>query len=86
MDILLVILKIILVLVCVGLVIVVLMQEGKNGGLGQAISGGSASGSYVSKNYARTPEGKKKTITKILGIAFMVLSLVINIIETSAAA
>lgn len=80
MPVVIAILKILLVLVCVGMVIVILMQEGKNAGLGQAISGG-ASESYISKNYGRTPEGKKKTITKILAVAFMVLALVINILE-----
>lgn len=80
MPVVIAILKILLVLVCVGMVIVILLQEGKNAGLGQAISGG-ASESYISKNYGRTPEGKKKTITKILAVAFMVLALVINILE-----
>ncbi|MBO4288819.1 MAG: preprotein translocase subunit SecG [Lachnospiraceae bacterium] len=80
MDVLIAVLKILLVLVCVGMITIILMQEGKNAGLGQAIAGGS-SDSYISKNYGRTPEGKKKTYTKILAVAFMVLALAINILE-----
>ena len=85
MSVVIAILKILLVLVCVGMIVIILMQEGKNAGLGQAISGGSSE-SYISRNYGRTPEGKKKTITKILGIGFMVLALVINILENVSAA
>ena len=85
MTVVIAILKILLVLVCVGMTTIILMQEGKNAGLGQAIAGGS-SDSYVSKNYARTPEGRKKTITKYLAVAFMVLALVINILERVNAA
>ena len=85
MSVVIAILKILLVLVCVGMIVIILMQEGKNAGLGQAISGGSSE-SYISRNYGRTPEGKKKTITKILGIAFMVLALVINILENVSTA
>ena len=85
MSVVIAILKILLVLVCVGMIVIILMQEGKNDGLGQAISGGSSE-SYISRNYGRTPEGKKKTITKILGIAFMVLALVINILENVSTA
>lgn len=85
MSVLIAILKILLVLVCVVMTVLILMQEGKNNGLGRAIAGGS-SDSYISKNYGRTPEGRKKTYTKILGIAFMVLALVINILERVSAA
>ncbi len=85
MPVVIAILKILLVLVCVAMIVIILLQEGKNAGLGQAISGG-ASESYISKNYGRTPEGKKKTYTKILAVAFMVLALVINILENVSAA
>ena len=85
MSVVVAILKILLVLVSIGMIVIILLQEGKNAGLGQAISGG-ASDSYVSKNYGRTPEGKKKTYTKILAVAFMVLALVINILENVSSA
>ena len=85
MNVAIAILKILPVLVCVAMITIILLQEGKNAGLGQAISGG-ASESYISKNYGRTPEGKKKTITKILAVAFMVIALVINILENVSAA
>ena len=67
------------------MITIILLQEGKNAGLGQALSGGAAD-SYVSQNYGRTPAGTKKTITKILAVAFMVIALVINILENVSAA
>ena len=85
MSVLIAILKILLVIVCVVMSVIILMQEGNNNGLGRAIAGGS-SDSYISKNYGRTPEGKMKKYTKILGIAFMVLALVINILENVSTA
>ena len=85
MPVVIAILKILLVLVCVAMIVIILLQEGKNAGLGQAIAGGS-SDSYISRNYGRTPEGKKKTYTKILAVAFMVIALVINILENVSAA
>jgi len=71
------ILVILLVLVSIALATVVLMQEGKDAGLGGGIAGGSAS-SYVSKNRSHTQEGRLENITKILIAAFIVLALVIN--------
>lgn len=84
LNVIIVVLKILLVLISVGLTIVVLMQEGKEGGLG-AVMGGGAGASYVSQNENRTPEGKKRMITRILGIAFMVIALVLNVLAKLAA-
>ena len=78
MDVLKIILTIVLVLISIALIVVVLMQEGKEGGLG-AIAG-AAGESYVSRNQSRTPEGKKRRVTAILAALFMVISLVLNII------
>ncbi|MBQ9387182.1 MAG: preprotein translocase subunit SecG [Lachnospiraceae bacterium] len=72
------ILKVLLILVSVALVVIVLMQEGKSGGL-SAVAG-AAGESYVSKNQSRTPEGRKRAITRILGAAFIVVALTMNIL------
>ncbi|MCR5692167.1 MAG: preprotein translocase subunit SecG [Eubacterium sp.] len=62
------------ILVCVGLVIVVLMQEGKTSGLG-ALSG--AADSYWSRNKGRSQEGILVRITRVLAVLFVVLSVVL---------
>lgn len=55
------------------------MQEGKGNGLSGGIAGGSGD-SYVSRNKGRTAEGKMVRYTTILVIAFMVISLILNIL------
>ena len=68
-----VILTIIFLLVCVALIGLVLLQEGKSG----ALSGGSET--FWSKNKSRSAEGKLELLTKILGAAFIVLAIVLNL-------
>ena len=70
------ILTIIFILVCVALVILVLMQEGKSAGLG-TISG--AAETYWGKNKGRSMEGQLVKFTKILAVLFMVLAIVLNL-------
>lgn len=70
------ILTIVFIIICLALVVLVLMQEGKQAGLG-AISG--AAETYWGKNKGRSMEGKLVKITKILAIAFMVIAAVLNI-------
>ena len=76
MGVLRIILTVIYILICVALVILVLMQEGKTTGLG-AISG--AAESYWGKNNGRSMEGKLVKITTGLAIGFMVLAIVLNL-------
>jgi len=52
------------------------MQEGKSQGLG-TIAGGAET--YWGKNKGRSMEGNLVRITKILGILFFVLALVLNL-------
>ncbi|MBQ1207623.1 MAG: preprotein translocase subunit SecG [Lachnospiraceae bacterium] len=72
-----VILTIIFLLVCVALIGLVLLQEGKSAGLSGALSGGSET--FWSKNKSRSAEGKLELLTKILGAAFIVLAIVLNL-------
>ena len=67
---------IIFMIVCVILSIVVLMQEGKSGGLG-AISG-SAESSYWNQIKGRTAEGKLERFTIILAVLFFALAVLLN--------
>ena len=76
MAVLKMILTIVFIVVCVALVIVVLMQEGKSAGLG-SISG--AAETYWGKNKGRSMEGLLVKITKVLAVLFMVLAAVLNL-------
>ena len=69
-------LTVVFIIVCVSLVVLVLMQEGKSAGLG-TISG--AAETYWGKNKGRSVEGLLKKITTILAVAFFVIALVLNI-------
>lgn len=70
------ILQVIYIIICIAIVVVVLMQEGKNSGLG-AMTG--AADTYWSKNKGRSTEGKMVKITSVLGALFIILSLVLCI-------
>ena len=69
-------LTIIFILVCIALVILVLLQEGKTAGLG-TISG--AAETYWGKNKGRSMESKLVKITTGLAIAFMLLVVILNL-------
>ena len=77
MEVLRVILTIVFVLDCIALSVVVLLQEGKNAGLG-ALSG--ASDTYWSKNKGRSREGIMIKVTVVLGALFIILGLILNLI------
>ena len=70
------IITIVFIVVCVALVVVVLMQEGKSAGLGSI---GGAAETYWGKNKSRSMEGQLVKITKVLAILFMVLAAVLNL-------
>lgn len=70
------ILTVLFIFVCIALVVVVLMQEGKAAGLG-AISG--AAETYWGKNKGRSMEGMLVKFTKILAVAFILLAVVLNL-------
>ncbi|MEZ3506331.1 MAG: preprotein translocase subunit SecG [Lachnospiraceae bacterium] len=69
-------LMVIYIIVCIALVILVLMQEGKSAGLG-AVSG--AAETYWGKNKGRSMEGKLVKITTGLAVGFMVLAVILNL-------
>ena len=68
--------KIRYICVCVALTAIVLMQEGKNAGLSGSISG--AAETYWGKNKGRSMEGTLVLLTRILAVAFIVLSILLN--------
>lgn len=76
MGVLRTVLTIIFIIVCIALTVLVLMQEGKDEGLG-AISG--AAETYWGKNKGRSMEGNLVRITKILAVMFFLLAIVLNL-------
>lgn len=76
MGVLRVLLTIIFTIDCIALTIVVLMQEGKQQGLG-TIAG--AADSYWGKNKGRSMEGGLVKVTTIMAILFFVLAVILNI-------
>ena len=56
--------------------VIVLMQEGKNNGLG-ALTG--SADTYWSKNKGRSMEGNLEKWTKILMVVFFVLAVILNL-------
>ena len=76
MEVLKIVLSGVYIIVSLALVILVLMQEGKSAGLG-SISG--AAETYWGKNKGRSMDGMLVKITKWLAVAFILLSVVLNI-------
>lgn len=76
MGILKTILTIVFIIVSLVITVVILMQEGKQAGLG-AIAG--AADTYWGKNKGRSMEGMLVKITKICVIVFLLLAVVLNL-------
>ena len=76
MEILRIILTVIFIVMCIALTVLVLMQEGKDAGLGD-IAGGAET--YGGKNKGRSMEGLLVKITKWLALGFMVVAVILNI-------
>ena len=70
------ILTIVYVIDCIALLVVVLMQEGKQQGLG-AIAG--IADTYWGKNKGRSAEGTLVKMTKLMAVLFIILSVVLNL-------
>ena len=71
-----ILLTIVFVILCVAMVALVLLQEGKSAGLG-SISG--AAESYWGKNKGRSMEGNLAKLTRYAAILWMVLAFVLNL-------
>lgn len=69
-------LTVLFIIDCIALTVIILMQEGKSQGLG-SLSGMSET--YWGKNKGRSVEGTLVKVTKILGVLFFVLALVLNL-------
>ncbi|MCI6420978.1 MAG: preprotein translocase subunit SecG [Blautia sp.] len=76
MEILRIVLTILFVIDCIGLTVIILMQEGKSQGLG-TIAG--MADTYWGKNKGRSMEGTLVKVTKVMAVLFFVLALVLNL-------
>lgn len=65
-------------LTAVFLTCVVLLQSGKRSGLSGAIAGGADT--FMTKTKAKTWDGRLAKMTKWVGLAFVVLTLVLNLL------
>ncbi|MCR5391273.1 MAG: preprotein translocase subunit SecG [Lachnospiraceae bacterium] len=70
------ILVILFIIVCIALCAVVLMQKGRDSGLG-ALAG--SSDTYWDKNKSHSLEGRMMLITRVLTISFFILALALNV-------
>jgi len=76
MEILKMVLMIVFAIDCIALTALVLMQEGKQAGLGSI---GGMADSYWGKNKGRSMEGTLVKITRVLAVLFLVLATVLNL-------
>lgn len=81
MDTLKIILLIMQIISCVALTIIVILQNGKEGGM-SALTGGS-SDTYMGKNKAATLDAKLARITKWVAAAFVLLTLFVSMLYTA---
>lgn len=72
-----IILTIVYVIICIALTVIVLLQEGKSAGLSGTISG--VADSYWGKNKGRSMEGAFEKLTKYLAIAFIAITVLLNL-------
>ena len=68
----------VLILASIIITIVVLMQEGRSQNLSGAIAGGAET--FLSKGKAKSLDAKLAKATKWFAIAFVILTLVLNLI------
>ena len=67
------------VIIAFALIIVTLMQHKDDPGLSSTITGAAAN-NFLDKNKGRTKEGRLKKWTIILGIIFVALTIILNIV------
>ncbi len=72
------VLSIVFVVVCVILSAIVLMQEGRDQGLGAI---GGMADSYWGKIRGRSVEGTLEKLTRVLAVLFLLLAFVLNIVK-----
>ena len=69
-------LTIIFILVCIALTVLVLVQQGKDAGLGAI---GGIGDTYWGKNKSRSMDGKLVKFTTLLAVLFVVIAAILNL-------
>ena len=67
------------VILAIAIVIITLLQHKDDPGLSSTITGAAAN-NFLDKNKGRTKEGRQKKWTIILGILFVIVTIVLNAI------
>ena len=65
-------------LVCVAIIVIVTLQSGKSSGLG--VLSGSNNNNFMTKNKSKSLDSRLASATKWFAAAFVVLTLVLNIV------
>ena len=73
-----IIIGIIMGLVSLGIIAIILLQQGRRSGISGAISGGADT--FLSKGKARTVDASLARWTKVIAFAFFILAIVANVI------
>ncbi len=68
-------LTVLYIIICIAIVVLVLMQEGKSAGLSGSING--VADTYWGKNKGRSIEGALSKITTVLAVLFIVISVLL---------
>ena len=79
MQVVKIILIIVDLIICVALTILVMIQSKEDAGLSSTITG-SSSNNFFEKNKGKTKEGLQKKWSIILGIAFVIVTIVLSIV------
>ena len=69
-----IIITIVYILICIGLAVIILMQDGKQAGLG-SLTGQST---FWEKNKGRSKEGRLVKFTYLLSALFFIISLLLS--------
>lgn len=67
-----------ILILAIAIIVAILLQEGRRGGINGAISGGADT--FLSKNKARSVDAFLARWTKYIAIGFFVLILAVNVI------
>ena len=78
MNAVLIVITVVQLLVALALILIVLFQSGKSQGLSGAIGG--VADSFLAKNKAKSTDARLARATKWVGAAFIVLTLVLNML------
>jgi len=79
MDVAKIILVVVDLIICVALTILAMLQTKDDAGLSSTITG-SSTNNFFEKNKGRTKEGMLKRWTIILGVAFVIVTILTSII------